>query len=99
MLDAKINPKGMGKYMKNKIKAPFRVGVNTKALTAKFIERNHAVISDMMWQGFKFLIEEIRSDAPYGDGSPENKVLRQLYLKECLLNGFITFYQIFIRRI
>lgn len=79
--------------MSKSFKAPYRVGGENKTLTSKFVAKNVSLITDMMWQGLKFTIEEIRSDAPYGDGSPTNKLLRQQWLTSRLCDSFKVFYQ------
>ena len=94
MLDAKTNPKGMGKNMKYNFKAPYRVGGHNKTLTSNFIVNNAEHISDLMWQGIKFIMTELKSDAPYGDGSPTNLALRKCHLTATLEKGFYNFYRI-----
>lgn len=80
--------------MKNKKRAPYRVGANNNSPISKFINENINAISDLVWQGLKYTMEEIKSDAPYGDGSPQNKLLRRYYLSEVLAEGFYKFYRL-----
>ena len=55
--------------MSKKMRAPYRVGANNNNPLSKFINENINAISDLVWQGLKYTMEEIKSDAPYGDGS------------------------------
>lgn len=80
--------------MAKKIRAPFRVGAENKTLNNEFISKNIVAISDLVWQGLKYTMEEMKSAAPYGDGSPTNKMLRNYYLSEVLEQGFYNFYRL-----
>ena len=79
--------------MANKMRAPYRVGDEKKTLNSEFISKNITAISDLMWQGLKFIMTELKSDAPYGDGSPTNLVMRKIFLTQTLENGFHNFYR------
>lgn len=80
--------------MAKKNRAPFRVGAEKKTLNNEFISKNIVAISDLVWQGLKYTMEEMKSAAPYGDGSPTNKMLRNYYLSEVLEQGFYNFYRL-----
>ncbi len=80
--------------MKNFNRAPYRVGVEKKTPKKDFVSNNINAISDLVWQGLKYTMEEIKSAAPYGDGSPTNKLLRNAYLSEVLEKGFYNFYRL-----
>lgn len=80
--------------MAKTFKAPYRVGGDKKALKNKLVSNNFNLISDMVWQGIKFTIEDIKSDEPYGNGTPQNKLMRQAWLSKKLHDSFKVFYQL-----
>lgn len=80
--------------MAKKMRAPYRVGVEKKSLNNEFLSENISAISDLVWQGLKYTMEEMKSAASYGDGSPTNKMFRNYYLSEVLEQGFYNFYRL-----
>ncbi len=80
--------------MTKKTRAPYRVGANNNSPNSKLINEIICDISDLVWQGLKYTMEELKSSAPYGDGSPTNKLLRNYYLKGVLDKGFYYFYRL-----
>ena len=76
-----------------KLKAPFRVGGKNKTLTADFIVKNVGTISDLAWQGLKFIMSELKSESLYGYEDQIHIAMRKLYLHQVLEKGFYNFYR------
>ena len=86
-------PKAWEKKMSKKIKGPFRIGCNNKSSIADFVVKNTESISDMMWQGLKFIMTQIKSDSLFGYESQTHITLRKMYLTQVLEKGFYNFYR------